>query len=77
MAGKKAYYVMSAQDVPADTAARRKKFTALRKTINASNWLSGNAARKFQTAAAVQADIKLPSQPSIKTKPQITTPKAD
>ena len=47
--GKKAFYVMSVQHVPADKSTRRKKLASLYKAIDASETIYANEAKKFQT----------------------------
>jgi len=50
--GKKAYYLLSAQDVPADHALRREKLASLYKVMQEPATVFANAAGKFQTASA-------------------------
>jgi len=55
--GEKAYYVMSAADVPADKSIRREKLASLHHAINATATLYANAAGKFQTEMHVATVI--------------------
>ena len=49
---RKAYYVLSARDVPGDKSVRREKLASLYSAMNISGMLYANAARKFQRTVA-------------------------
>jgi len=55
--GKKAYYVISAGDIPVDKSIRREKLASLHQAIKATGILYANAAGKFQTEKNVAAAI--------------------
>jgi len=65
--GKKAYYVMSASNVPADKSMRREKLASLHEAIHTTSTLYANAAGKFQTEVPVTAIIPASNTFTIKT----------
>ncbi|MDQ6992668.1 MAG: ShlB/FhaC/HecB family hemolysin secretion/activation protein [Mariprofundus sp.] len=64
--GKKAYYVMSAGDIPADKSIRREKLASLHQAIKATGILYANAAGKFQTEKNVAVAIPVAGTFTIK-----------
>jgi len=65
--GKKAYYVMSARNVPADKSMRREKLASLHEAIHTTSTLYANAVGKFQTEVPVTAIIPESNTFTIKT----------
>lgn len=71
--GKKAYYLLSAQDVPADHELRRKKLASLYKVMQEPETIFANAAKKFQTAT-VSASATTAAVTTAGTPSQVSAP---